>query len=296
MSDLVLEDIQFSLPTPDGGTYTFGRPGLDEAVILTGGWDLGSTTVKDQDAQPSGSDRTTPGRDFLTAPSWTFSLLVARDGDVTGALDRLMWAWRGGDTRLTPGALVPLRYARSGAQRVVYGRPRKIDIEPPDTWSDDFALVTAEFKLMDPTVYGQQRSRLLTLTQPSRSEWVWGQFAYPWRPRFGVRDRPGFVDVGTAPVSFTVTFTGDSAQATSGVTLVGPGWKIALRDKLQPGQVVVVDTRTLMTTVDGVRAAPLTADSTLRATLTGVPEISLYADATTGATALVEWRPGYMSI
>lgn len=300
MPELWLEDLRFSIPAPDGSTYTFGRYGLDEVVILTGGWDVGDDAWKVQDAQPPGSDIIMVGRDDITPPTWTLSVLVERDGDVMAALDRLKWVWRGGTTRRTPGAALPLSYARAGQQRMVYGRPRRFTIEPPEVWSDDFALATLEFKLTDPTVYGggDRWSQTLSLAQPARAGWIWGAFDYPWPSGvFGIAERQGVLEVGSAPVSFAVEFRGDPAVPTAGATLLGPGWKIALREPLRPGQVVTVDTQARSVLVDGERKPALTADSTLAATLPdGQVEVVFTADAPTGATATVSWRPGYVSI
>lgn len=284
------------------GDYVFGSI-RDEVVVLKGGFDTGEAGLRTQDAQPDYSDQTLMGRDHYATREWVLTLGVRRDprddlGDVWAAIDRFTAAWCPDEVRLVPGARQALEYVRAGQQRLVYGRGRSVTVAPQEVWDHDFALVTAVFTLADPTVYegGLEREVTLRFGSPARGYWVL-PLLLPWQPYTALTDRPGMLETGSAPVAFVVEFVGDGSQETGGMALVGDGWRVALRDPLEPGQRVLVDTQTHAAYVDGVRGQPLTADSTLAAKLpAGRTEVSLLMDSPTGATATVRWRPGYRSI
>lgn len=299
MLDVELEPLQLCLPGPDGKPYYFGRE-VDPVAVILGGWDMGKTSWRTQDAQAPGSDLVMMGRDYVAPKQWTFQFVVNADGRARDVLEELARVWRADTARLTPGAVVPLRYGRPGdVQRVVFGRPREFTEQSLDVWSDDYALVTAVFDLADPTVYDADQSAVvLRMGGRPLAGWVWGQFVWPIRPQIRSWRRDGQVDAGSAPVRFTAVFTADASTPTPGVSLrlVG-GWRITLADPLPPSTTVTVDTQSRTAVDQDANPVRVSLDSKLSATLpAGESELFLTAQAVTGVQCTVSWQRGNLMV
>lgn len=285
--------------------YRFGLPS-DDVTALVDGWDTGGHTVTDADQQPPGGDGLLVGRDGLTPAVWSFHLLVKAGVDggrsVWDVLEDLRTVWRADSIRRTPGASLPLRYARDGWERVVYGRPRKFDVVPDPTWSDDTKEVVATFQLTDPMSYAAATSRAVLRLASSAQGWLVLPAVLPWTPIGAVTRRPGVVSAGNGPVPFTATFTGPVTGSAEDLTITSAdgAWTIGLDDALLPGETVTVNTRSCTATDRAGasvmhRVAPM---SDLSARLpTGTTEVRLTgADPSMSATCTLAWAKGFTSI
>lgn len=276
---------------------TFGQSHR-EIVTVVGGFEQAGADVRAQDVESPVGDWTMMGRDYLSAPAWTFKVLVRNAGNVYARLEELAAAWRSDVTRSTPGAVDTLTYGVNGTEHIVYGRPRRFQIQPQDVWDNTYREVVAQFQLSEPTVYDAAVSSvMLETSSPPTAAWTLPG-VLPWVATGEAGHRPGFLDAGVGG-PFEVDFVGDPAVPTSGMRLDGPGWALALRYPLGPGQVVHVDTRARTVTVDGVPSvSALTSTSRLSATLPGgSPEVFVQAsDRGTLAHAIIQWRKGFASL
>lgn len=118
MTSALTRDLQFDL---DG--YEFG---CSDAVEVAD-WDPSSAETRDQDVAGAGMDARMFGRDLLTPPVWAFTLRAKGwdTASVLAVLAELRTAWDAEGTRLTPQAVLPLRYRLGGRTRRVFGRPRR---------------------------------------------------------------------------------------------------------------------------------------------------------------------------
>ena len=280
-----LRDGQFRL-----GGLKFGLA-TDEIGCVASGFHLGGHTWRDSDVEVG--DRVLVGADHITPGSITFKFFIRRYGDVWSALDQLQEVWRADATRRTPGKTMALEYAAGGRGRVLYGRPRQFEIDPQETWDDDFATAAAQFKLTDPNSYDAVEVSQTVVERPPSTAWYQlpGRWSLiPWgRP--GRRD--GILENGPVAVPFRVEVHGHDTN--TGIPVItGDGWKFRFRDVLPRGHVAVVDTAAAVVTIDGEPTLTgLTADSRIRAVLPpGRSEVRV-----TGADrAVVWWRRGYPSI
>ena len=301
MADLwaPLQERQF-----DMNGFVFGSL-ADDVIVLTDGFDPGSATMRDQDVQPTGSDRTLMGRDYLSTRTILLTVVILREGrddsDVWDLLDEVAGAWRADDVRDDPGRVVYLRWRANGRTRMVWGRPRQFERRGQVVWDDTFVTAQMGFTLSDQTVYDGESPDGFTLTlrlgSPAQSFWVL-PLELPWVPSLASSHSPNTLRNGNVRVPFQATFTADPAFATDGLVLSWPGGKLALRQPLLPGHTVSVDTRTRVQLVDGKPGKAFTLDSSVDGTLPpGETVLSFYAGGMpTNATCVVTWRPGSAGI
>lgn len=273
--------------------YAFGTPAHD-VIILSGGLDTGSVEVRSQDAQVR--DNTLFGRDYLTGPTWGFSLGINTE-DVDTALMDLARVWRNPAIRLTPGQLSVLRFRRNGRDYRVYGRPRRFGVSPQDVASDDWQVVEVDFRMADAFMYADaEESVTIALGENTIDDGVILPETMPWL--FGYESATGSVvaNVQTLdPTPFTVTINPVDAPV-SQMSVEGPGWAIDIDTTVNPGSLLVIDTRANTAMIDGASVAgALSRRSSLAARLWNGPStISFTGTSTTGsATATVSWRGSY---
>lgn len=265
--------------------------------VLSSGIDLGSASVRTQDAQAPGRDGGMFGRDYLDAPEMTFTLGVISRGDVWATIAELTRAWRPA-ARTEPGTLSVLRYMRNGTSWRMYGRPRKFAVKPAVNKNDRFQIVEATFQLADPYWYREtpkQASNSLTLrlvTASSDGGLVLPAVA-PLELRSGSQKRTGAVRVDSVvPAPFRVTVKGPTTGALSNIKLAGKGWVIETSASLAWDQSLVIDTRLGTIQRDGVHIpGTLSRASRLNARLQpGAQTISFTgSDLSNTASATLEW-------
>lgn len=210
MTSALTRDLQFDL---DG--YEFG---CSDAVEVAD-WDPSSAETRDQDVAGAGMDARMFGRDLLTPPVWAFTLRAkgSDTASVLAVLAELRTAWDAEGTRLTPQAVLPLRYRLGGRTRRVFGRPRRFT-PVMSNLIFGHVPVACDFALAEPWSYDDVE-QTLTLTTgavvtgtptsfPLSFPYLWGATA--GSPRHGAiaiaGDRPTWLRlVITGPVGTTLT-------------------------------------------------------------------------------------------
>lgn len=100
--------------------------GCGTSVDVTG-WEPSGAIVRDQDHLADFGDHRVFGTDRVTPESWSLTLTVKErdEASALATLDPLRGAWDARAARVTPQAVVPLRYRVGGRSRVVFVRPRR---------------------------------------------------------------------------------------------------------------------------------------------------------------------------
>ena len=288
----VLSEGQYNL---DG--YTFGAY-ADECVLLESGVETGTRGVRVQDIQIN--DMTMFGRDFFTAPVWTFTIGVKHPTDVDQPLGRLAAAWRADGARRVPGETVDLYYVRAGRTLLVRGRPGDFSVETPKKYQTDFRIVTCTFRLGEAVAYHAAVETLeLSLVRTSTASGIIFPVVFPvvFGSPPGIRQGTVTVD-GSAEVPFTVRINGPASGQAAQFRLSSTGgagdpWVIEIPATLSAGQVVEVDTATGATRLNGV-ATPigLGQNTNLTARLSAGPQEVVFTatDPSMTSTAVISWR------
>lgn len=312
----VLQVVEPGAAAREGGAWREGQWALDgyrfgEAklpVRVSKGSDWGAVSVDSGDVRLPGQSGALPGRDVLGTATWTLELYTDLHGRRGPALARaaldewraLTRVWRESALR-PPGRTSALTLSYAGRLVTVYGRAGQISTPRPDViTSQGRAQGSAQFRLTDPVVY-DAAGRTLDLGLVSTSD---GGAVWPltWPVTWGASSvaRQGVVRVdGDAPVPFQVLVHGPAAGTASQVRLSGPGWWIDVDHPIQAGGRMVIDTRAMTVTVDGVSAAGgLSRRSRLSARLApGDSEVMFSAvDPTGTARAVVSWQDGFWSL
>lgn len=285
--------------TLDG--YSFGSPDSN-VVILEDGFDSGYAANRTQDADMPRGDGVLFGRDYLESPTWAFTFGVRDDENVYDELANLAQIWRADHVRKTPGAVSSLLFTRGGKNYVVYGRPRRFAVTPQRTADDQFQIVEADFKLLDPYVYsGDQQSLRMGLIETASTGGVVLPESLPWTLGGGSGERKGIVTVeGYTDTPLTVRIYGPKTVTTlNNPVISAPGFYIKLNTGIAANQVVEIDTRTRTVTSDGISLAGyLSADSRLGTRLKpGSTEFTFSGDDSS-YTSEVEflWRSAEYSV
>ena len=282
-------DGQFEL---DG--FLFGRA-EDNVTVLTEGLDVGGYEVRDQDVQAPMGDHVFFGRDYLTPPTWTFTLAVHHDTNAHATLMALAKVWRADTIRNTPGARSVLRYTRDGVTRRVYGRPRRFSVDHGDVMDGTFKIVTATFTLADNYSYADQENLLvLDLITTSSEAGLTFPTTFPWEFQSDGFTRAGQVTITTGlPTPFRVAIAGPVADTASNFKLSSTtGWSMEFGTYLSPHGNISVDTSTGIAIRNSVHYGTIRNNSDFRARLQpDTQEIVFTAnDPTYTTTARITWR------
>jgi hypothetical protein len=274
------------------GGYTIGP---DQAVFAQD-VDPGYPEIRVQDKEASNGDHRFFGRDYLTPPIWSMTLVVNQDTPENGlaVLSQLAGIWRDKTVRLVPNAETTLGYEIAGRQRMVYGRPRKFAYNPSG-FDDGVTTATAEFATSDPLFYAmEQQSRRVTLVPA-----ITGGFLVPF-------DVPIYTET-TAEIQGTIQDVGGDEPTPFELLIHGPvrnpyaygnGWEIRLSSVLGPNEWVTVNTRT-MTALrnDGVSLAGYLSRGTrlADARLTPGPDRFVFGGIDNTGTAYAElyWHAAF---
>ncbi len=273
--------------------YAFGA-GTAVAVLKL---DPGEIGVRDQDIDSPVGDHRIFGRDYLSPPTWSFDLGVARttEAAVLAELGVLASRWRTAASQI-PGTESTLRYMVGNRVRRVYGRARRSAMDPNRTLYQGFVSVAARFATSDALHYEDEvRSVAVGLLAgvsgahplPAALPFTFA----PGGPRSGVISAVG----GDAPAPVEVTFRGPvvGPSATVGGHLIAfPGLTLAYDES------VTVDTRRMtVTRGDGASLAGALSRRTY------LPEVRLEpgssevvfsgSDLTGTASCTVAWRPAH---
>ena len=285
--------------TLDG--YQFGGPD-SKVVVLEDGFDTGYAANRTQDADMPRGDGVLFGRDHLESPTWSFTLGVRDDEDVYTVLGELADKWRADNVRNRPGAYSTLKFNRGGKSYVVYGRPRRFAVTPAKSADNQFQIVEADFKLLDPYVYsGTQNSLKMGLIETASTGGVVLPQTLPWTLAGGTGERKGIVTVeGFTPTPLIVRIYGPTAPTTlSDPEIKAPGFYLKLSTQIKSGQMVEVNTRTRTVMSDGnSMAAYLTPRSRLGTRLNPGSTEFTFSGTDSSYTSQVEflWRSAEYSI
>lgn len=170
-------------------------------------FDPGPETVSTSDIANEVFDDVYPGVDFFRGAVWEFEV-VAEGNSPAATLDehdRFKGAWRNQDVAKSGGELTELEYALGGRRRVAYGRPRRFASNPTSTCLQGYALMTAEFELMDPLTYDADWQNVRLTINPPLSRGLKEVLKEPLSTRSG-SVRQGQIEPiqGTAPTPFIV--------------------------------------------------------------------------------------------
>jgi len=278
------------------------RFGCDHPVAVLG-WDTGVREVRSQDVDRPGAHGAMFGRDYDSAPEWTFTVRV-RDKVSAAAFDtvsvfREVWQASQG-----VGERSVLKYGLPGRVRKVYGRPRRFSLDDDAVWQGIHIGRVAgicTFQLSDPRSFGagpgNTGETVLTLVPESTGGLV-APLVSPLTTtrRGGVR--AGVVhNTGDAPSPVSVTFYGPVANP----KIYGDGWEIGLTGNLAYDEQITVDALGMsVKRQDGADVGGrLTRGTRLNkaALAPGSQEIWFTgADATGTARAVVSWAAAYWSL
>lgn len=251
------------------------------------------------------------GRDLLaTGRVITLEGAVSTDDSATclAAWETLNSAWDADTTRLSPGAVLPLRLRIAGAPtRVVYGRPRELDPkEDPgfslvDAGRIDFA---AQFRAVNHLYYDDLEQTEVIGVVPATSSGLTSPLMVPLSMNTTVDEAnaQGTVDVGgTQPATPVITIYGPITNPTW--FAIGYGW-LQLQMTLAADQFVTLDCRPWVRTVrlNGVTdCAGLLTSTSLRLSqarlFPGRHRVVLRGTSATGTAYMTTtWRDTYKSI
>lgn len=292
-----MRDGEFEL---DGYRFGCGHP---VGLLGPSGWDTGVREVRSQDVDRPGAHGALFGRDYDSAPEWTFTFRTRnRDHEVAwDTIDEFRTAWQASQG---VGELSVLKYGLPGRVRKVYGRPRRFALDD-DAASQGITIGRiaglATFQLSDPRSFGADPGNTGEVTLTLVPESTGGLIAPLVSPltttrRGGVR--AGVVhNTGDAPSPVSVTFYGPVANP----KIYGVGWEIGITGNLAYDEQITVDA--LGMTVrrqDGANVGGrLTRATRLNkaALQPGAQEIWFTgADATGTARAVVSWAAAYWSL
>jgi hypothetical protein len=296
MAVATLKDFQFEV-----GGYIFGN-GRKIFVDQAGFKPAGAEWVtQDQDNPSTGA--TMFGRDVVRAPEWSWMLHV----DTTTAAEaldefgKMAAAWRNGATGFRDArAVVPLRYRVGGRTRVIYGRPRRLDVEPDSRIGGGYLAPSASFQKADSLHYEDVESVVDVRLAPPVS----GGMTWPAVFPLTFRRDPGYVPPEEVKV-------GGNAETAPIVTFYGPvtdpsmtvgGFVLGLKGTIGYGGSVTIDARPwvqAVTRAGDAGAVILSRDTRItRARLAPGSYDAVFrgVDSSGGARCRVIWRNAWHSL
>lgn len=291
-----LADFQFDL---DG--YVFGL-GCDIS-LLDGGFDPGTAEWRTQDQDNPVGDGRVFGRDYLSGPTWGFSLFVdATDPETAlAAWGDVSKAWRNEGGRRTPGAVCTLRYAVAGRTRRVYGRPRRFAGTPDNKLLQGTAPITTDFDCADALHYDDVEQSVVVPILPATTGGFMAPFIFPLSTLSAPGPRQGTITVdGDADCPVVIKVHGP----VSAPVVTGPGWLLNFAGlTLAYDEELVIDTRPWAKTAlvrGGSVAGTLTRQSTrltdVRLALGDQAITFAGIDETASASCTLFWRPTWTSL
>lgn len=290
-----LYDYQFEL-----GDVVFGIG--TPVTIEDEGFDPGTVTWRTQDAQLSSGDVTLFGVDMRTPPTWAWNLSTDCQ-DAQGALAAaaaLEAVWPPDDVRLTPGAVMELRYAFAGRTRRVYGRPRKWAAPPSNRIIGGYMPITTDFVLADALHYDDVEESTQLGLVAAEAGGLEAPLASPLATDAYVGSRPGNLIVGgDVPTWPIITFHGPMSDPW---VVVGE-WRLDLNVDITTDETVVVDTRPWQRNVlrNGTSFIPGVLGRRTRLDQLSLPPGAHAVafgglDPSATGTVTVSWRPAYRSL
>ena len=193
----------------DGSFRLNGVEARDFTPIWVKSFDPGVEAVETTDLDNPVFDDTYAGVDFFRAPTYTFEIVVegSTPAEVRDRVNQVKKAWRPSASKVG-GELCEMEVRLAGGRYVVYGRPRRFACNHARTGLEGYAIIDADFKLMDPLAYraawNNRRLDMVPptmrgLTEPLTEPLSTGGYSH----RQGVIEEVG----GTAPTPFMIDVT-----------------------------------------------------------------------------------------
>jgi hypothetical protein len=281
------------------GDVVFG----EGTTIVNTAFTMSEPASTNGDQAMPGEDGVMMGRDYLQGRTLSWELTINRETAAAGQADwrALEGAWDATETRLSPGAVMPVRLRVPGGSTVVaYGRPRKI--APSDTTLMPVGRIgiTADFSTADRRFYDDIEQEVSFGIQPTIG--IGGGITWPitWPITWASADTSNesvVVNGGDAPTWPVITFTGPIVNPT--FVLGSNEHILQLVTTIAENQSVVIDTRPWVRSVvrdDGgslagtIRGSRL-ADFVLQPGTTAVAVQGVDLDGTAGGR--IRWRNAY---
>lgn len=276
---------------------TFGP--ADLPIVNMSAPDLGDIEVTADDVNRPRADGVAFGVDYRGGRTITFDLGLfgADEADVRATLRTLARAWRADPVRLVPGATAELHVQYAGAERVVYGRPRRFAAAEADV-AQGVVTVAADFACVDDLFYDPADQSFSLGIVPPPSGGLITPLASPLTTTATSDRSTGFTVGGDMPAWPVITIHGPITNPE--VEVVGQ-WTIGLNTSLASDQSLTIDTRpwarTILLSNGGSLAGTLTAGSARLASASLPPgdyEAVLRGTDQTGTASLTfAWRNVY---
>lgn len=283
-----MKDGEFDL---DGYNFGCGHP----VDVLQ--WDFGLRDVDIQDVRVPNGNGLLMGRDFESAPEWTFTVRAksAVSADAFDEFERMRRVWA---TEYGPGEVSVLRYGLPGRVRRVVGRPRRW-VPDKDAARQGIHIGRlsglASFQLSDARSFSDVVSQVSLGLVPESSGGLVSPLVAPLTTTVRGGVRAGFVsNGGNAPAPVTVKFFGP----VSNPRVFTDGWEIGIAGNLAYDERITVDALGLSVVNQGGASVGgrLTRGTRLRraALVPGQSEIKFTGGDSTGTARVeVSWRDAY---
>lgn len=290
-----LAEFQFELlpGMSDADGFVFGI-GADVSTDENG-FHPGATAWATQNSQsPNGTVNF--GRDQLQGPVWAWDLFVNGEEveDAAGTLAAATAAWRAMQIRLTPGAVLPLRYQFAGQTRRIYGRPGNFEPTMNNLVLNGFVPITCDFQAVDGYTYNDAYDTISLSLNDSDEGAGGGGFIFPvilpTNSAIPTEQVGSVAAGGDAETGLIVRFNGPITSP----SLSTDNWTLSLPDYAIPtGQYVEIDTRPWANTVllngvtsvagalarrirlNDIRLQPGSIEARFNGVTTGIPSCTL---------------------
>ena len=294
----LFDDYQFEI---DG--FIFGRGAT--VFVEDGTFEPGSVEWRTQDTDVAGGDGGVFGRDYISAPTWAWTLGVDRLTTAGALADmaELSKRWLGGRARRNPREVTTLRYQLNGRIRQVYGRPRNLAPTLDTRLTQGYAAYAADFKCADHLSYDANEQ---IVTIPLVAPYTGGftvPAKMPWRSiRSLTSERRGAGVVrGDAETWPVIEIQG---PISGGVLECVGRWRIELARTVAADQTLTIDThpwaRTVTMNDSTAGAGGFLGRRTRLSALYLAPGACQFlltgSAATPGAVATVRWRDASHSL
>ena len=271
-------------------------------IYLTG-FDPGTESVETSDLNNPVFDDTYAGVDMFRAPTWTFTIDVKgrTAAEVLERVDQVKRVWRNPAWAKKGGELAELRYTLAGRDRVVYGRPRRFACNPTVTSRLGYAVITADFQLMDPLIYDHRWQNVRLDMVPAAMRGLKEPLVEPLSTG-GFSQRQGVIGEvgGTAPTPFMIDITAGSGGLIANPFVSINNNRYEFVTEVREGRSLRIDSRRGTASISGSnRLSTMRKRTRLKSVRlpNGAVEVSFGGvNPALDAHATFWWRPAYYSL
>jgi hypothetical protein len=281
--------------------------GLGLPIAVNGeGWQPGSATSRNQDLSLPSSDGIRFGKDYKAESVWAFSMHSdeMNEVDAWASVAELSKAWDAKETRLTSGAVLPLRYRVAGVTRRIYGRPRRWSIVPNNLSMSGRIDIEADFTAAHPLFFDdEEQTRTLNVGSAIEADSGFTvPFTPPWSSSPGNLESQSTITVGgEEDTPLVLKLTANGAPLNNPIVSVAGIFTVAINDTIEPGNPVTIDARPWARSITtaaggGVEVSPRVTRLSKAWLPPGSHDVIFSGeDITSTATLLISWRGAYSS-